>query len=453
MRAFGFRKTPKKSDKDTSFEDLQKKTEELQARKYEAEIKEIQRESRNRTQIFDFETLRRNTKRRAAVIFIVLLVISPVIVFFFLSSTSHQGPFAYNLEAYYTSVFAPVSSLISPLFGIVTSQLACIGNPVVCVGQQTTNITVVVYPTFTSFVTVTPASSIQTVFLTGNDTPANLFYTVSNNANVPLGASTNNALFLNESCGSTDNPAEAHICVVTTSPKVILSNASFSSVLLSKQTLTNETKMSVSCPSKSSNIALPTLSSLILNFTIKNYSAGSILPVQFVSQQFSQQLLASSQPLEPNLPSVSFVSPGPLQIVMSVVEPMPIITGTGNIPITITVKNNGVGANAYKVNSLSIFLPKSMWPTSPQGSGWKCVSSTSSIKMQFAIPGSSYWVCTNTESTQQLQSAGTQFVLPQITSLSSLHFNTVPIFAYMNYNYYEYMNMPYKISASGSVCG
>ncbi len=421
----------------------------LQRRKLEAELNEMS----TKEKLFDLSTFKRNTKRHAVVIVIVLLLISPIIVFLFISSTFHQGPFGYTTVAYYTSVFSPIFSFVSPLFHLATTQINCLSNPVACVGQQNQNITVVVYPTFNSFVTVTPASGLQSVFLTGNNTPVNLFYSVYNNANVPLGSSTNNALMLNESCGSTDNPAETHICRVMTFPTLILSDSGFSSVLFSKQTSTNETEISVSCPSKKSGIVLPTLSSIILNFTIKNYSAGSLLPVQFASRSFSEQLLAAAQPLIANLPSISFVSPGPLQIEMQVVEPMPIITGSGNVPIVISITDNGAGANAYSINSLSIFIPKSMWPINPQSNGWNCISSTSSIKMQFAIPGNSYWMCTSTASNQQLQSVGAQFILPQVASLSSMHFNTVPIFAYMNYNYYEYVNMPYKIIAAPSVCG
>ncbi len=440
---------PPKTDDNVREEALRK----LEAKKIELEIKQSERAEKRENSAFNFGGAKRRVKRSAVWLILILIIITPLIVFYFEASSSHSGPFNYTFEAYYTSVFAPIGSFISPLTSLISSQSMCIFNPINCVGQQNVNITKVVYPTFTSFVSFTPASNPQTAFLTGNNTPVNLYYDVENTANIPLGFATNNALVLNESCGSTNNPPAAHICTATTSPTTMLSNANFVSALLAGATTPNQTTVSVSCPLKNSQISLPTLASIILNFTIKNYSAASLFPIQFVSKQFDQQLSLSSQALIPNQPSISFVSPGPVQVTMSAVEPLPILTDSGNVPILIAIKNKGSGNNGYKINSLSLFVPKSLWPSNPQSTGWNCSTSTHSIKMQFALPGSSYWMCTTNASSQQLESSGAQFVLPQLTSLSTMHFDTVPILAYINYDYYEYSDMPYIIRSSGSVCG
>lgn len=440
-------------------------------------LSQLKYEKRHRTAIFDRDAFVRSAKRHALFLAIIFFGSLPFIAFAYISFTSHTYAFSYQQESFYGPILSQLwSYTIGPLWSAIVNINACnefgyISNYAVCSGTQNVNKTVVVYRTFTSFITATPAQNPLTVFMSqAKDNPGQLFYSVTNNANVPLGSSTSNHLLVNTSCGGSNAgySADVYICKGTTN----LSNnlpASYNTPLVPSvypsETIENQTQVLVSCPVNTLKIQLPSFADMLLNFTIQNYSAASVFPVEFIDSAFDQQLFASQQGLIPSAPSVTFVSPGPLQVSFSTSEPQPIITNGGNVPINLAIANNGPGR--YVINKFIIFVPKSLWPNESQAypsctpssqqscAAWSCVDAANiphPIAMNFVFPTSGYWACTSTITSSAIASAGTQIVLDNVPGLAGMHFNTVPILAYINYNYIQQMDMIFKPFPQGFTC-
>ncbi len=417
-------------------------------------LKRAEAEARAPYQLFDRAAFVRGTKKYSAIIIILILIALPVIIFVYLSTSSHTGFFSYQEQSYYGPIFSGVWSYISPIWGLISGELACVANPVSCVGVQNTNVTQNVYPTFTSFLSANPSQGTQTTFITSSypGTPADLFYTVQNTANVPLGYDTSNNVLLNTSCGSTDDPAATFNCQYSTnitSPKPY--DARLSPVLEAGQTITNQTAVNVFCPTNL-QVQLDSIASIQLNFTITNYSAASIVPIEFVTNAYATELSIAGQELVPNAPTVSFVSPGPISIILSTSDPQPIETQSGNMPISVQVSNANPG-NSYSLNALSVFIPMSLWSVnvsseiSQLNPIWSCSQANGGRTMGFVLPSSGYWNCTAKNPNDIVQ-----LVLPQVLSLPGAeHFDTVPLLAHVNYNYIQKMNMPYVIRGSSAV--
>jgi hypothetical protein len=452
-----------------SLDELEREKVEKEIAKLGREEKEEEREARARTSFFDRDAIVRAVKKHTMLIILVLIIMILPGFFLYIDYTGHTGLFSYQEASFYDPILSSVGSFFAPLGHLLASYWACIGTPVLCQGFQNTNTTVVVYPTFSSFLTTTPAANPQTVFLIQNGANSGqLFYSVTNNANIPLGMDTGNPILFNASCGSLDNPAGVMVCQNTVSlspgiPPNVLNNVQSDYRLVSSifpgETIENQTVISASCP-VNPQITLPSIADVLLNFTIKNYSAASISPIEFISNSFDEQLLSSQQGLVPSEPSVTFVSPGPLQIALGTSEPQPIITDTGNVPINIQITNNGPGS--YIINSLIIYVPKSLWPSNPypagaQG-GWQCsdvadIPSLASLReIDFVFPTSGYWACKTTISSSAIEVSGIQIILPNVPGLGGMHFNTVPILTYLNYNYIQQMEMPFVLRPEAGTC-
>ncbi len=425
--------------------------EDLERQQLEMEVAKAKKEIAAESAIFNGAKIRRGVKKFGLVIGLLILIMLPIGLFLYLGYTSHTGAFSYQEESYYGPVFSSVWSFIAPLGNLITSELSCVANPVSCLGTRTTTITQQVYPTFASFLSLS-ASNTQTVFLTTQSPSGTnlgqLFYSMENTGNVPIGVGTSNQVSVNVSCGSSNDAAAVTNCQQLTN---MTSTTRYDSAyLFPGDTLVHETSINGHCPVSGSNIGTSggTIASLSFNFTIYNYSAATIFPIEFEDNSFNQQLISSSQVLVPSLPSVNFVSPGPLQIALSLREPMPILTAATVIPVDTAITNNGAGGTS--LNSFSIFVPMSLWPTSPESLNagvWRCSPSNGGTRMNFAFPGSNYWNCSAVNPL-----SASQIILPAVSSLSGMHFNTVPILGYINYNYIQYLDMPFIIRPEGITC-
>ncbi|MCL5101069.1 MAG: hypothetical protein M1348_00455 [Candidatus Parvarchaeota archaeon] len=423
----------------------------LKRLEYEQRLREL----RKSKQFIDTDAISRGAKKYGLLLLIIFLLFLPVGIFLFVNSANHTGPFSYQMQSYYGPFFSQIGSFISPLASLVSNELACVSNPVNCVGTHNTNKTVQVYNTFTSFISASPSEQYQTIFLTGSGKPyttqAQLFYTVQDTADVPLGTDTSNNILLSESCGSSSNPAATINCLGTTPQSTApQKNLQFIPMIFQQQTVENQTPIAVQCP-WNPNVQLNAISSLRLNFTIENYSAATIFPILFEDNLFYQQLESSQQSVSANQPSVSFVSPGPVQVTLSTSEPQPIVTNNGNTIITVAVSQLTGAEGAFHINQLSIFIPKSLWGSLQSSSGWACGNAVGGRHQQFVLPsGAGYWQCNSTLG-DAIQQGGAQFTLPSLNNLGGLHFDTLPILAYINYNYNQSMDMPFIVRAGGGV--
>ena len=378
-----------------------------------------------------------------------------LILFMFYSYETHSFMFSYNEQAFYGPLYSTVSSFTSGLFNSLSSNLACVSNPVACSNLYTTPQVVSNPNTFQSFLTMSETPAETQLIMASNPQQEQIFYSVQNTGSVPLGSSTSNPVYMNISCGSSNDPAAGFICNSTLtsfsqpSGGKKIYNAPFIGEIFPGQTIENATTFNLQCPS-SSSVKLPSVASIEANFTVKNYSSATLMPLEIASKTFIDELIQSSQSFSPQAPSVSFVSSGPISIIVSTPEPQPVTTKSGEIPISIQVQNNGKGS--YSINTLELFVNKYLWPSNPASvnSGWSCSSSTSTRQLDFVLPSTDFWGCTYSQSLLS-SSSNFLFKLPEVTSLNGLHFDTLPIIGLANYNYFQYLDMPFIIR-NESVC-
>lgn len=434
----------------------------MQNRIQELEYTQLKRQVASETALVQGTAIYKGFKKIAYLVIGLLLIAIVGFLVIGPALTNHRGVFSYQDQAFYSPFINGISSFLSPLFSGFSGDIGCVVQAfsgTACIGYSTSATVQNVYPTFNSFLTLTPApgtvnsifGSYQALFLTSKSgSPGQLFYSVQNTANVPLGTDTNNPILLNESCGNPSDPAAGTNCMATTvfTPN-IPPNSKFVSIILPQQTIENHTNLEASCPGalpgevlpSSGTVTVPSVGIIGANFTVKNYSAATTYPIEFLDSGFAQQLESASQAVQPNQKSVNFVTPGPLQITISASEPLPITTNTGSIPLSIAIDNYGTGS--YVINMLSVFIPKSLWPNPITIGSYTCSSSNGGRRLNFILPNSSYWNCTLVTPIQQNQFSGSSgaFVLPQVTSLPpAQHFDTVPIITYLNYNYIQSMS-------------
>jgi len=410
----------------------------------------LEQESKAKTKLFDTESIKRSAKKHfiIAIPFIILLVL--VVLYFIFIAPTNVG-IVYT-EVAYGSIFSKIGGLLSSGISSISTFIAGVQNPNLLITQPqvtATNST----PTFSSFLTFSYPSN-QEVVLTSDPQQGTILYSVYNNGNVPLGPDTPNNLEINLSCGSTVSPGAAKFCQdmlskfisppETQSSPPAIKDSSLVSILAPGETKENITTFELSCPSASDKLTFPLSMSLLASFLIKNYTAAVILPVEFMSDSFQSQLVSSSQAFVPAEPSFNFYSAGPVQIEVYTVVKQPVITKIDSVPLEVTLKNNG--NYPYQVNNLSIYISKYFYPSNPSTSYWHCVTANP-VKMQgFQFPGSSYWDCYISNS--KILSSGSTFYLDlnPVKSLQGMHFNTMTVIGYVNYNYNETLNMPVVIA-------
>ncbi len=415
-----------------------------------ADFIRLEEESKAKTKLLNTSTIIRSAKKHSLILapFIILLVI--IVVYFIFIAPTNVG-IVYT-EVTYGSIFSKVGSLISSGISSISTFIAEVQNPNLLVSQpQVTSVNST--PTFLSFLTFSYPPD-QEVVLTTNPQQGTIFYSVYNNGNVPLGPDTPNNLEVNISCGSTISPGAAKFCqdmltkfitpTETQSSPPAIKDSSLINILAQGETKENTTTFELSCPSPKDKLTFPLSMSFLASFLVKNYTAAVILPLEFMSNSFQSQLVSSAQAFVPSAPSFNFYSSGPVQIEVYTVVRQPVITKIDSVPLEVTLKNNG--NYPYEINNLSLYISKAFYPSNPATSYWNCVTASPIQRQGFQFPGSGYWDCYISNS--KVLSSGSTFYLDlsPVSSLNGMHFNTMTVIGYVNYNYNESLNMPVVIS-------
>ncbi|MGC8533649.1 MAG: hypothetical protein ACP5MV_03435 [Candidatus Parvarchaeum sp.] len=410
----------------------------------------LEEENKAKTQLLDKDLLKKSLKKHSLLLapFIILLVI--IVIYFIFVAPTNVG-IVYT-EVTYGSIFSKVGGLISSGISSISTFIAEVQNPNLLVTQpQVTAVNST--PTFLSFLTFSYPSN-QQVVLTTNPQQGTILYSVDNNGNVPLGPDTPNNLEVNISCGSTVSPGAATYCkdmlskfinpAETQSSPPAIKDSSLVGILAPGETKENITNFELSCPPSSDKLTFPLTMSFLASFLVKNYTAAVILPIEFMSDSFQSQLVSSSQALVPAEPSFNFYSAGPVQIEVYTVVKQPVITKIDSVPLEVSLKNNG--NYPYQVNNVSLYISKNFYPSNPSTSYWSCVTASPTQRQGFQFPGSNYWDCYISNS--KVLSSGSTFYLDlnPVSSLNGMHFNTMTVIGYVNYNYNETLNMPVVIS-------
>ena len=410
----------------------------------------LEEERKIKTRLFDTDTLIRNAKKHSLIIapFIILLVI--IVIYFIFIAPTNVG-IVYT-EVTYGSIFSKIGSLISSGISSISTFIADVQNPNLLISQpQVTSVNST--PTFLSFLTFNYPTN-QEVVLTTNPQQGTIFYSVYNNGNIPLGPATPNNLQVNISCGSTVSSGAAKFCqdmlteftnpAETQSSPPAIKDSSLVNILAQGETKENTTTFELSCPPPTDKLTFPLSMSFLASFLIKNYTAAVILPIEFMSNSFQSQLVSSAQSFVPAEPSFNFYSAGPVQIEVYTVVRQPIVTKIDSVPLEVTIKNNG--NYPYEINELSLYISKDFYPSNPATSYWNCVTATPIQRQGFQFPGSNYWDCYISNS-NILKSGSTFYLdLSPVSSLNGMHFNTMTVIGYVNYNYNESLNMPVVVA-------
>ena len=415
-----------------------------------AEFIKLEEENKAKTRLFNTGSIIKSLKKYSLILapFLILLVV--IVVYFIFVAPTNVG-IVYT-EVTYGSIFSKIGSLLSSGISSISTFIAEVQNPNLLVTQP--QITAVnSTPTFLSFLTFSYPPN-QEVVLTTNPQQGTILYSVYNSGNVPLGPDTPNNLEVNISCGSTISPGAAEFCQdmltkfitpsETQSSPPAIKNSSLVNILVQGETKENTTTFQLSCPPSADKLTFPLSISFLGSFLVKNYTAAVILPIEFMSDSFQSQLVSSAQAFVPAEPSFNFYSAGPVQIEVYTVVKQPIITKADSIPLEVTLKNNG--NYPYEINNLSLYINKAFYPSNPTTSYWNCVTASPIQRQGFQFPGSGYWDCYINNS--KVLSSGPNFYLDlsPVSSLNGMHFNTMTVLGYVNYNYNETLNMPVVIA-------
>lgn len=421
---------------------------------YKMQIEMLKKEAKKKNKVIqDWHT-------RSLKIAIPILIF--IIVFFFVSYhyivTSPSFSTANTYLLLHFPVLGTIGHLIASIPSSISSGLNFISNPLASTTppSQVVNVT----STFTSFLGLSAPTG-QTLTLTGTSETQSFSYFVTDNANVPVGSSTSNNVLENISCGGTSTQATS-VCdallsdfdtppATSQSSPPIVTGFPLTANELPTQSLSYSFTATFKCPS--SPIKFPTYGSFLLGLTTFNYTAGSILPLEYASQSVAAQLTSASHPLIPSLPSVVFVTAGPIQLKLSTNLPEPILTKADQVPINVQINNIGTGS--YSLNAVSLFISTNLSQSNPDeltaNSMWSCSVSSGLTRQNFVFPAG-YWNCTISP---RFLSSGSSFLftLPAMQTLNGLHFNTIPVLGYVNYNYASKLSLPFVVQNETTVCG
>ncbi|MCL4406717.1 hypothetical protein M1139_01305 [Candidatus Parvarchaeota archaeon] len=421
---------------------------------YKMQIEEMKKAAKKKNKIIQ------NVSKRSLKIAIPIIIV--ILVVFFLAYgyivTSPTVSTANTYLLLHFPVLGTVWHLIASIPASISSGISFISNPLASTTppSQVVNVT----STFTSFLGLSAPTG-QTLTLTGASETQSFSYFVTNNANVPVGSSTSNNVLENISCGGTSTQAtsvcDALLSNFNTPPATsqssppIVTDFPLTTNELPTQSLSYSFTATFKCPS--SSIKFPTYGSFLLGLTTFNYTAGSILPLEYASQSVAAQLTSASHPLIPSLPSVVFVTAGPIQLKLSTNLPEPILTKADQVPINVQINNIGTGS--YSLNAVSLFISTNLSNSNPDeltaNSMWSCSVSSGLTRQNFVFP-SGYWNCTISP---RFLSSGSSFLftLPAMQTLNGLHFNTIPVLGYVNYNYASKLSLPFVVQNETTACG
>ena len=162
----------------------------------------------------------------------------------------------------------------------------------------------------------------------------------------------------------------------------------------------------------------------------------------FVNKQYVKTLVSSQQSFYAQQPSEDFVSPGPVEIVANYQGQMPILNSTTLVPINIQMTNGGQGNVA--INSFDIIFNSTDFSAASLDVGGytiptsgDCIPATAKTILSFKLPGAGYEDCHIPSN--YFKNSGINTLINLNLNLvhfnSNLHFDTLPIILYTNYNY------------------
>ncbi|MBE5727834.1 hypothetical protein IHE50_00230 [Candidatus Parvarchaeota archaeon] len=407
----------------------------------------------------------KSAKRRkglgfGAMVLIVLLLIVGGAWFVLSGIASHTGVFSYQVGGFYGPYISSIESYTSSTFSMISKFLS---NPEGYITDYFFPQTTVVTPpvtTFTSFVTITPPPSEQSLYITSsssspsNPPPSqNLEFVIGNSANLPLGSGYPNKLNLDITCAKGDN-----VCSNLTD---LGNGKSFSpNVIFPGSEVQESAPIDIWCPTNNPSLAkeLPVQSSVQIIANATNYTAASLLNLQYINSTFYNELLYSSQAYIPAEQATVVPSQGPLEVIPNLGESEPVASAQN---ASISIKINNLGSGNYALNNLTVYLPYKY--SFYNGVSYEGYSFSSVVNMNknsfdcslldisqnnqldivqnFAFPTYYYIKCWPTN----LQQSSFLLELPNFTMPNEAHFETIPIIFQMNYNYTQTSSVSFYV--------
>ncbi len=404
----------------------------------------------------------KSAKRRkglgfGAMVLIGLLLIVGGAWFVLSGSASHTGVFSYQVGGFYGPYISGIESYASSTFSMVSNFLS---NPQGYITNYFFPKTTVVTPpvtTFTSFVTITPPPSEQSLYITSSSptspTRESLEFVIGNSANLPLGSGYPNKLSLDITCAKGDN-----VCSNLTD---LGNGESFTpNVVFPGSEVQEGVPINVQCPTNNPSLAkeLPVQSSVQIIANATNYTAASLLNLQYINSTFYNELLYSSQAYIPAEQATVVPSQGPLEVIPNLGESEPVASAQN---ASISIKINNLGSGNYALNNLTVYLPYKY--SFYNGVSYEGYSFSSVVNMNknsfdcslldisqnnqldivqnFAFPTYYYIKCWPTN----LQQSSFLLELPNFTMPNEAHFETIPIIFQMNYNYTQTSSVSFYV--------
>lgn len=414
-----------------------------------------------REQLAQAELNRIKTKGRkkkfslaAAVLIILIIVIGAI---WFIRSQFVSPFLKYKIggiyEPYFSAFSGYVSSTVSSISGFLSNPEGYINNYFF---PKTTQVTQPVM-TFTSFVSITPPASEQSLYITPSSSASaqNLLFVAGNLANVPLGSNYPNKLKFNVTCAPGNE-------VCTNLTNLAGGELVQPSVIFPGNQLQQSAPVSVHCPTNNKALAkqLPVQTSVQIISDATNYTAASLLDLEYMNSTFYGELVSSSQAVLPIQEATVIPSQGPLEVTPNIGESEPLLSDQ-NVSVSITINN--LGSGPFVVNNLTIYVPESFTTkkinyiplqhpvlSTSQTEGYslqgidelnslafQCVSlgqtanDNLNIVQNFVFPTYGYIKCWPRDLNQE----SFLFQLSSFIMPNSSHFEMIPMLFQMSYNY------------------
>ncbi|MCW1293974.1 MAG: hypothetical protein OH316_01665 [Candidatus Parvarchaeota archaeon] len=395
---------------------------------------------------------------------------------------SHTGIFSYQIGGFYGPYISIISGYISSTTSSITSFLS---NPEGYITNyffpKTTSVQTPI-TTFTSFVSITPPATEQSLYITSSSASSSantqdLLFIADNLANVPLGSNYLNKLKFNVTCAPGDN-----VCTNLTDlaggelvqPNVIFQN----------NQLQLSAPVNVHCPTNNKALAkqLPVQTSVNIIADTTNYTAASLLNLEYINSTFYNELISSSQAILPTQEATVIPSQGPLEVIPNLGQSEP-LQNDQNASISITIDN--LGSGSYALNNLTIYIPETdppagistdastiipgggsgsspaaSSPSMTQSNGYElqgidylnsltfqCVSLSTgannglNIVQNFAFPTYGYIKCWPLNLNQN----SFLFQFSNFFMQNNEHFETMPVLLQINYNYTSTASLPFYV--------
>ncbi|MGC8681878.1 MAG: hypothetical protein ACP5TF_01120 [Candidatus Acidifodinimicrobium sp.] len=390
-----------------------------------------------------------------ATVLIGLLVVIAGAWFLLSGIASHTGIFSYQLGSFYGPYISSIESYTSSTFSMISGFLS---NPQGYITNYFFPKTTSVQPpvtTFTSFVTITPPPSEQSLYITSSSSSnsQNLEFVVGNSANLPLGSTYPNKLNLDIACAKGDN-----ICSNLTNLEY--GESASLNVVFPGSEVQESVPIEVHCPTDNPPLAkqLPVQSSVEITASATNYTAASLLNLEYINSTFYGQLLYSSQTYIPSEEATVVPSQGPLEIIPNLGESEPVLNDQN---ASISIQINNLGSGTYVLNNLTVYLPyKYFFYNGVSYEGYSFLSvvnknknsfdcslldtgqnSQLDVVQNFAFPTYGYIKCWP----DNMKQSSFLFELPSFTMPNQAHFETIPLIFQTDYNYTQTSSVSFYV--------